>query len=174
MYISSLLTIAFGALATSAAPLDSSAAPSALTMVQEGPFPLAQPKPVAAPQSELPATGLEKRNTGCGGGFGSYNQADADELQRQLQNYNPEKLVYLPAWSSYSWSVGTAKVCAINMYLSDNTHVKEWEAGWGMGYVRDMCCAGKSSCTGGICSGHGDSGLSVDFRVQNSARSCTW
>ncbi|KAL0943131.1 uncharacterized protein CTRU02_201017 [Colletotrichum truncatum] len=173
MYLSSLFTITLGALATNALPLESSAAPSAFKMVQEGPFPLTRPKPTAAPQSELPPTGLEKRANSCGG-VSNFNQADADELQRQLQNYNPENLVYLPAWSAYAWSIGTAKVCAINMYLSDNTHVKEWEVGWGMGYVRDMCCAGKSSCSGGICSGHGDSGLSVDFRVQNSARSCYW
>ncbi|KAK1599302.1 uncharacterized protein LY79DRAFT_534708 [Colletotrichum navitas] len=174
MHLSPLLTIALGALATNAIPLESSAAHSTPEMIQDGPFPLARPKSTAAPQSELPATGLEKRADKCGGGFGSYNTADANELQRQLQNYNPEKLAYLPAWSSISWSIGTAKVCAINMYLSDNTHVKEWEVGWGMGYVRDKCCGGKSSCTGGICSGHGDTGLSVDFRVQNSARSCEW
>ncbi|KAL0936106.1 uncharacterized protein CTRU02_208321 [Colletotrichum truncatum] len=146
--------------------------PTTLSVVQVETVPLAAPKPASALQTELPTTSLEKRANWCSKGS-DYNQADADELQRQLQNINPNQMTYLPAWSTGGWIYGTAKVCLINQYLSDNTHVKRWEAGWGMGYIKNMCCSGKSRCSGGNCSGHGDSGLAVEIRVQNSARSCT-
>ncbi|KZL80909.1 hypothetical protein CI238_06646 [Colletotrichum incanum] len=171
MQISPILVIALGSLATCALPTESSATKITLEAVKEGPFPNSKDQGTMTAGSELITTGLEKRADWCTSGS-NYNQDDATELQRQLQNDNPDGLSYLPAWSTMSWSLGTAKVCISNQYLSDNTHIKRWEAGWAMGYVRNLCCSGKSSCSGGNCSGHGDSGLSVEIRVQNSAKSC--
>ncbi|GKT94903.1 secreted protein [Colletotrichum tofieldiae] len=133
MRISSILVIAVGSLATSALPTESSATKITLEAVKEGPFPNSKDQDITTARSKLITADLEKRADWCTSGS-NYNQDNATELQRQLQNDNPNGLSYLPAWSTVSWSLGTAKVCISNQYLSDNTHIKRWEAGWAMGY----------------------------------------
>ncbi|KAK1978352.1 hypothetical protein LZ30DRAFT_729156 [Colletotrichum cereale] len=144
MQVMSVLAITLGSLATYALPTEPSTAPAALEVVKEGPFHYTKLQGTTTARSEIAKTGLEKRANWCTSGS-EYNQADATELQRQLQNVNPDGLTSLPAWDVVSWSYGTAKVCVSNQYLSDNTHIKRWEAGWGMGYIRNLCCSGKSS-----------------------------
>ncbi|KAF6804361.1 hypothetical protein CMUS01_14868 [Colletotrichum musicola] len=169
MKVSSIIAIALCSLAAHALPTETPVLTTTLEAVQEGA--LLRPKPDVTPRSEVIENPLEKRANWCTSGS-NYNQADADALQRDLQNNSPDSMSFVGAWSSVSWSWGTAKVCIANQYLADNTHIKRWEAGWAMGYIKDMCCSGKSSCSGGNCSGHGDSGLSLEIRVQNSAKSC--
>ncbi|KAI2467180.1 hypothetical protein F4781DRAFT_433577 [Annulohypoxylon bovei var. microspora] len=102
-----------------------------------------------------------------------YNQGDMDNLISSLQNDGQTD--YLPAGSSSGWSLGTAVVCTYNQYLFDNTHVTHWEMGWGAGYVKGQCCPSESSnpeCSGGSCTGQGDSGLNVIIATHNSASAC--
>jgi len=75
--------------------------------------------------------------------FGAlYYRADAETLQRNLQSINPWVLHYLPGggFSFIGWTVGSVRVCVYNSYILENTHVSEWEVGWGVGYILGMCC----------------------------------
>ncbi|KAI6085594.1 hypothetical protein F4821DRAFT_240102 [Hypoxylon rubiginosum] len=102
-----------------------------------------------------------------------YTQSDMDALISSLQSDGQSD--YLPAASSTGWLLGTAKVCTYNNYIFDNTHVSHWEIGWGAGYVKGLCCPSESAnpqCSGGSCTGQGDSGLNVIIATRNSALSC--
>jgi hypothetical protein len=87
---------------------------------------------------------FSKRDEWCNTGA-LYSRADADQLQRNLQTLNPNRLKSLPARIATSWTIGTAKVCVYNHYVFENTHVKEWEVGWAMGYIAGKCCTGGNS-----------------------------
>ncbi|ORY16974.1 hypothetical protein BCR34DRAFT_584034 [Clohesyomyces aquaticus] len=121
-----------------------------------------------APETSPASSVFEKRDSCSGDGL--YNRGDADTLGRNLQNINPNTLHYLPALSSISWTIGTARVCVYNSYIYENTHVKEWEVGWGVNYIGGKCCqSGNSQCAGGSCTAHGDSGLNLKVVLKNSA-----
>ncbi|KAI1209443.1 uncharacterized protein F4807DRAFT_460658 [Annulohypoxylon truncatum] len=102
-----------------------------------------------------------------------YTQSDMDALIADLQSDGQTD--YLPAGSSAYWTLGTAVICTYNDYVFDNTHVTHWEMGWAAGYIAGECCPSESSnpqCSGGSCTGQGDSGLSVIISTHNSASAC--
>ncbi|XDG09739.1 hypothetical protein ABKA04_009354 [Annulohypoxylon sp. FPYF3050] len=125
--------------------------------------------------AELQAAGngdvISKRDS-CGSDY-PYTQTDMDNLISSLQSDGGND--YLPAGSSAGWSLGTAVVCTYNQYIFENTHVSHYEMGWGAGYIKGQCCPSEGSnpqCSGGSCTGHGDSGLSVIISTKNSASKC--
>ena len=63
-----------------------------------------------------------------------------NQLQWNLQNLNPNALHYLPSLSWYQFTWNTARICAYNNYVFENTHVSEWEMGWAIGYIASKCC----------------------------------
>lgn len=90
-----------------------------------------------------PETALSKRGggAGCVNSAKLYNNADANTLSHNLQSLNPNTMHYLPHNGGCAeWTIGSAKVCVHNYYLSDNTHASEWEVGWGVAYVQEHCC----------------------------------
>ncbi|GKT66842.1 hypothetical protein ColTof4_12967 [Colletotrichum tofieldiae] len=82
---------------------------------------------------------LEKRDS-CGAGNRLLSKSSINNLMWDLQNNNPDGMTYLGHGSGTSWVNGEARVCVDNTYLTENTHVKRWEIGWAVGYIRDMCC----------------------------------
>ena len=87
--------------------------------------------------------GILKREY-CGTGV-LYNRADAVRMANNLQTINPNGLRYLAHRMSTSWTDNTARVCIYNYYLTENTHIKEWEVGWAMKYIMNMCCTAASN-----------------------------
>jgi hypothetical protein len=48
---------------------------------------------------------------------------------------------YLPHSSGcINWTVGSVTVCVANPFLTENTHVSEWEVGWGVAFIQQQCC----------------------------------
>jgi hypothetical protein len=90
-----------------------------------------------------PALSPVKRGGGptCFDGPRLYSNTDADTLSHNLQNLNPNTMHYLPHNSGCTeWTVGSARVCVSNHFLVDNTHVSEWEVGWGVAFIQQNCC----------------------------------
>ncbi|KAL8933382.1 MAG: hypothetical protein Q9216_006391 [Gyalolechia sp. 2 TL-2023] len=102
----------------------------------------------------------------------SVQVADIQDLATYLQNDEPNKLEYVSHQNFITWNRGTAKVCVHNFYLTENTHVSHWEAGWAVQSVKDGCCSSGSTCYGGIQTGHGDSGLSLDIETHSAYETC--
>lgn len=70
-----------------------------------------------------------------------YSNSDANTLSHNLQNINPNTMHYLQhGGGSYGWTIGSARGFAQNEYLTENTHVSEWEVGWGVAYIQEQCC----------------------------------
>lgn len=116
------------------------------------------------------------------------NTADITAMGNWLQGQSGT--FYLPHLSQTSWTLGSIRLCVNNDYLSQNTHVSFWEAGWGALSVKNACCFNQF-CGGGMyinhikfrrtqilmrCAGnqqgHGDSGLSVNIVVKSAGENC--
>ncbi|KAL0936105.1 uncharacterized protein CTRU02_208320 [Colletotrichum truncatum] len=82
---------------------------------------------------------LDKRDS-CGTRGPLFDKQSISSLKWDLQNNNPNGKAYVPRQSWFSWSICNARVCIKNSYLTENTHIKRWEAGWAVGYIQDMCC----------------------------------
>ncbi|OTA56452.1 hypothetical protein K449DRAFT_451670 [Hypoxylon sp. EC38] len=116
--------------------------------------------------------GTVSKRDSCGSGY-PYNQADMNRLIQSLQSDGQTD--YMPAGSGKGWLLGTAVVCTYNNYIFENTHVSHAEMAWGASYIKGQCCPSENSnpqCSGGSCTGHGDSGLSVIISTHNSATHC--
>jgi hypothetical protein len=72
----------------------------------------------------------------------TFSESDTRALQESLQSSSAD-LTFLGAHSYHSWDHGSARICVWNDYIFENTHVSQWEAGWAVGYVFDMCCSGQ-------------------------------
>ncbi|KAF6803180.1 hypothetical protein CSOJ01_11095 [Colletotrichum sojae] len=118
-------------------------------------------------------TPLKKRDE-CGAGNILVSKAGVNALISDLQNNNPDGLTYLPHGSGTNWARGDVRVCVDNTYVFENTHVKRWEVGWAMSYIRDMCCStsGNPQCEGGRATAHGDSGLPIQVYFGSSSKPC--
>ncbi|GKT76917.1 hypothetical protein ColTof4_09340 [Colletotrichum tofieldiae] len=116
---------------------------------------------------------LSKRDD-CGTLGALFSKNNINNLMWDLQNNNPDGMTYVPHNNFVSWSNGDAQVCVKNTYFTENTHVKRWEVGWAVGYIRDMCCtaSGNSQCEGGQSLAHGDSGLPLVVYLRSTSRSC--
>jgi len=118
---------------TLAAPASSDAAIAVLS----GPF----PTDYNTTTSQHPITGEDDETihtfSDCYGG-GDINTGDIEALANDLQNRGGD--MYAPALSWFSWTLGSAKACVYNNYVFDNTHVSNWETGWGVRSVREQCC----------------------------------
>ncbi|KAI0403201.1 hypothetical protein F4802DRAFT_572724 [Xylaria palmicola] len=134
-------------------------------LIFEGPFPIANTTLSQRDESGEPA--LAKR-ANCYGG-GAINTQDIENLGNQLQSKGGNN--YVPKTSYVSYTLGSTKVCILNNYLFDNTHVSDWEAGWGTLAVRNDCCY-TPYCGGGLQQGHGDSGLAVNIVVKSAGQGC--
>ncbi|ORY16975.1 hypothetical protein BCR34DRAFT_584035 [Clohesyomyces aquaticus] len=119
--------------------------------------------------------GLAKRDD-CGSTRHLVNKNDIIAMANDLQNNNPNGNAYVGHQSWTAWTLGSASVCIHNWYLTENTHVTRWEAGWAVRYISDRCCnvAGNSQCSGGSCTAHGDSGLSLKVFLENSVDNCAY
>ncbi|KAL0943132.1 uncharacterized protein CTRU02_201018 [Colletotrichum truncatum] len=82
---------------------------------------------------------LTKRDD-CGTLGALFSKNSINNLMWDLQNNNPDEMTYVPHNNFVTWSNGDARVCVKNTYFTENTHVKRWEVGWAVGYIRDMCC----------------------------------
>lgn len=85
-------------------------------------------------------TSIEKRDS-CGAGNILVSKSGVNDLIWDLQNNNPDGLTYLPHGGHTDWARGDVRVCVDNTYVFENTHVRRWEVGWAMSYIRDMCCS---------------------------------
>ncbi|KAI0596005.1 hypothetical protein F4775DRAFT_566978 [Biscogniauxia sp. FL1348] len=135
--------------------------------VIEGPFPINSTTSGLAQRDEEGGSKIAKR-ADCWNG-GSINTDDIQNLGSSRQSAGGNNYVPAASWVSYTW--GSAKVCVLNNYLFDNTHVSDWEIGWGVLAVRNDCCF-TPYCGGGLQQGHGDSGLAVNIVVRSAGESC--
>ncbi|KAI5921391.1 hypothetical protein F4810DRAFT_712645 [Camillea tinctor] len=133
-------------------------------MIVEGPFPISS---LATRDVGEEGSALAKR-ANCYNG-GSINTDDIQNLGSSKQSSGGNNYVPAASWVSYTW--GSAKACVLNNYLFDNTHVSDWEIGWGVLAVRNDCCF-TPYCGGGLQQGHGDSGLAVNIVVRSAGESC--
>ncbi|KAF2258538.1 hypothetical protein CC78DRAFT_478435 [Lojkania enalia] len=104
----------------------------------------------------------------CRGG-GDINTPDIESLFNSLQSRGGDR--YLPSTSWVSTTLGSARVCVYNNYIFENTHVSNWEIGWGVRSVREQCCF-TPYCGGGTQQGHGDSGLAVNIVTRSAGVAC--
>jgi hypothetical protein len=104
----------------------------------------------------------------CYGG-GDINTGDIGALADNLQNRGGNR--YLPSNSWVSTTVGSAKACVYNNYIFENTHVDNWEMGWGVRSVKDQCCF-TPFCGGGLQQGHGDTKLAVNIVTRSAGIAC--
>jgi hypothetical protein len=91
----------------------------------------------------VPALSPLKRGGGanCYGGGKLYSNTDANTLSHNLQNLNPNTMHYLQHQSGcFGWTVGSVRGCVENEYITENTHVSEWEVGWGIAFIQQQCC----------------------------------
>ncbi|PPR03039.1 hypothetical protein CVT24_012305 [Panaeolus cyanescens] len=113
---------------------------------------------------------LSKRqlNPACYTSSYNINRADLTKLSSSLQNNNPWQYVYLPHGYYVAWSLGTAILCVYNRYLTENTHLARWEAGWAIAHIQNSCSwTGTSGVSkGGSTTCHGDSGLSLQAVIR--------
>jgi hypothetical protein len=98
-------------------------------------LPLLIPYVFATP---APAPSLLKRGGGaiCYESGKLYSNSDANTLSHNLQNLNPNTMHYLQHGGSFGWTIGSARGYVQNEYLTENTHVSEWEVGWGVAYIK--------------------------------------
>jgi hypothetical protein len=90
-----------------------------------------------------PAPSLLERGNGanCYETGRLYSNTDANTLSHNLQNLNPNTMHYLQHGGDYiGWTVGSARGSVTNEYLTENTHVSEWEVGWGVAFIQQQCC----------------------------------
>ncbi|KAH8693364.1 hypothetical protein GQ44DRAFT_792468 [Phaeosphaeriaceae sp. PMI808] len=155
--------ISFAIAAPTSAPSDDLSLPAVI----EGPFPFEFNTTTDQPPSDGENDTIHIL-ANCNGG-GDINTADIEALANSLQNSNVNN--YLPKQSGLYWTRGSTRVCVRNNYIFENTHVSNWEVGWGAKSVRNACCFNQF-CGGGSETGHGDSGLAVSIRVTSAGVSC--
>jgi hypothetical protein len=91
----------------------------------------------------IAADSLTKRAYDSCGGY-PYDTADGELLGNNLQTINPWTQHYVPHGTAcISWTLGSVQVCVQNNYLTENTHVPEWEVGWAVKHIQEHCCSGK-------------------------------
>jgi hypothetical protein len=73
------------------------------------------------------------------------SKSDAEGLRNNLQGSDPWNQVYLPHKSYKYWVWGNAKLCIVNAYVFENTHISRWNAGWAVDYMLQMCCSNLST-----------------------------
>lgn len=89
----------------------------------------------------LPGSELFRRDDDyCGLEEKLYYRADAERLRNNLQSINPWTYHELRHGKFIGWVIGSVRVCVYNSYIFENTHVAEWEVGWGVGYILGRCC----------------------------------
>lgn len=83
---------------------------------------------------------LAKRDTWCN--YINMNGNDMGAISYWFENTNPWTYTYLPHGSLTYWTNSplNIRVCVRNNYWFDNTHVANWDIGWGVGYVNQYCC----------------------------------
>jgi hypothetical protein len=136
MYSSTLLASLALFSSTFASPVS-----TAVTPVKAGPIPKAY-DPLLDPNN---ANSTMSILASCPGGSNE-NTADIESMGNWLQSQSGN--FYLPHLSQMSWTLGSVKLCVDNNYLTENTHVTYWEAGWGALSVKNACCFNQY-CGGG-------------------------
>ncbi|KAF2824839.1 hypothetical protein CC86DRAFT_47705 [Ophiobolus disseminans] len=162
---------------------------STLEPIFEGPFPIDYN--ITTSQHPVDPNGSDEimRSMATCSNSANINTPDIERLADYLQSLAGKR--YCPALGWFSTSMGSAKVCVYNNYLYHNTHVSNWEAGWGARSVKDQCCY-TPYCGGGMCSlrcfrkiavcvltdevgvqqGHGDTGLAVNIVTMGVGEKC--
>ncbi|KAM7209715.1 hypothetical protein V8F20_000118 [Naviculisporaceae sp. PSN 640] len=124
----------------------------------------------------LPHPHVEKRDTWnwCAlPGWPTFAKSDANYLGNWLQNNNPWSMKQLNHGARDQWTYGSVRLCVKNEYLTENTHVSRWEEGWAVKYIMGKCCSGGgSTCGGGACLAHGDSGLNLAVQLKPVNQGC--
>jgi hypothetical protein len=112
-----------------------------VTPIKTGPIPKAY-DPLLDPNN---ANSTMSILASCPGGSNE-NTADIEAMGNWLQGQSGN--FYAPHLSQTYWTLGSIKLCVDNNYLTENTHVSYWEAGWGALSVKNACCFNQY-CGGG-------------------------
>lgn len=83
----------------------------------------------------------------------------------------PDAGVDLPALTSFSVSIGSARACVRNKFLAEHTHDSLDDIAGGVSDILNQCCSGEQ-CGGGIYTVKGDSGLDTELVVFQSGEEC--
>jgi hypothetical protein len=138
MYSSTLLASLALLSSTFASPLSTTVTPTKTGPISKAYDPLLDPNNANSTMSILAS---------CSGGSNE-NTADIESMGNWLQGQSGT--FYAPHLSQTSWTLGSIKLCVDNNYLTENTHVSYWEAGWGALSVKNACCFNQY-CGGGKC-----------------------
>ncbi|KAJ2981345.1 hypothetical protein NQ176_g2084 [Zarea fungicola] len=107
----------------------------------------------------------------AGDNIGAFNIADAEALYNSIQTNNihpsPGTEFLLEAGNQQNFYEGGAKVCVMNPWLFENTHISLGDVGYATNYMINACGA-----YGGHFLIQGDSGLNIDVYLQPLSGSC--